>query len=123
MYDVREALDALPPEFDARQAAAVKLTTEVLDRLVRNNRIARVQPGIFRRVVPCASGDRWQLTEAEHRSRLRVALLAHPSHAASHISAALLYEWPLRLHPDALVHLTALDVQPRSRRSAEAFLH
>lgn len=123
MYDVTTALDTLPFEFSSRQAATAGLSYDVVDRLVRRNAMVRVQPGIFRRRPPRSDAPHWAEVRDEHLRRVRLALLAHPRHAASHDSAAAMYDWPVRLHPDAPVDLTALDVQPRSRREPGLVLH
>lgn len=56
-------------------------------------------------------------------ARTRVALLAHPLHAPSHQTGAVARRWPVNLHPDETVHLTAIMVEPRSRRAADRVLH
>lgn len=124
MYDVTPALATLPDSFNTRQARAAGLTQPVLERLVRAQKITRVRRGLFRQTaVVDATAKRWQQVLDDHLARLGLALLAHPHHAASHLSAAALYGWPVRLNPASVVHLTVLDVEPRSRRVADRYLH
>ena len=124
MYDVTAALLRLPDPFGTQQALAEGLTQHVMERLVRNGDIIRVGRGLFRRKAPAAPNvERWMRIREDHLARARVALLAHPHHAASHVTGAAVYAWPVHLHPEARVHLTALTVEPRSRRIADRFLH
>ena len=124
MYDAIVALQRLPDPFAAQQAIAVGLTQRVLERLVRHGDITRVRRGLFRRTTAHDQKlERWIRIREDHLARARVALLAHPHHAVSHITAAAVYDWPVSLHPDASVHLTGLTVEPRSRRVADRFLH
>ncbi len=127
MYDAAPALSGLPDPFGTADAQAAGLTQPVLERLVRNGAVVRVQRGLFRRPpkpVTAGYGDElWLEIRRDHLTRARVALAAHPHHALSHQTAAVLYGWPIGLHPAGLVHLTALAVQPRSRRVADRYLH
>ncbi len=124
MYDVTATLLGLPDPFSTTQALDAGLTQNVMERLVRNGNITRVRRGLFRKSpAPDPEVDRWARIRGDHLARTRVAILAHPDHAASHLTAAALYAWPVRLHPATLVNLTAVFVQPRSRRIADRFLH
>ncbi len=124
MYDVSLALATVPPSFTTSEAAAAGISRRVLSRLVRRSQMIRVQQGVYQQKFS-AQGvpERWQMLEAEHAARSRAALLTHPRHALSHQSAALVMGLPVLLHPEAPVHLTALTVQPRSRRVADRMLH
>ena len=118
------ALTCLPSSFTTSEAVTAGISGRVLARLVRRRQLIRVQHGVYRQ-NPSADGvsERWQVLESEHLERSRAALLAHPGHALSHQSAALAMGLPVLLHPDMPVHLTALTVQPRSRRVADKVLH
>lgn len=124
MYDVSPALVSLPSSFTTSEAVTGGISRRVLSRLVRRGQLIHVQRGVYRQ-NPSAQGvrERWQILEFEHLARCRGALLAHPGHALSHQSAALAMGWPVMLHPDMPVHLTALTVRPRSRRVADTVLH
>lgn len=124
MYDVSLALANVSPSFTTSEAAAAGISRRVLSRLVRRGQLIRVHQGVYQQ-EPGAQrvSDRWQILESDHLARSRAALLAHPCHALSHQSAALVMGLPVLLHPGAPVHLTALTVQPRSRRVAERVLH
>ena len=100
------------------------ISRRVLSRLVRRSQLIHVQRGVYEQ-HPSAQrvSEGWQILECEHLARSRAALLAHPGHALSHQSAALAMGLPVPLHPDMPVHLTALTVQPRSRRVADTVLH
>jgi len=124
MFDALPVLLTLPDPFTTEQAIAAGLTQHVVERLVRNGDVLRVRRGLFRR-PPTSDvvGERWMQIRRDHLTRARLALLAHPNHALSHRTAAVAFGWPVSLHPDALVHLTALTVEPRSRRIADRYLH
>lgn len=124
MYDVTAALGALPDVFTAQTAMAAGISHHVLRRLVRHKTIIRFQPGVYGQ--PCADepeAERWARIQGEHVARARAALLAHPDHALSHRSGAVVFGWPVSVHPDEPVHLTALHVEPRSRRVDGKVLH
>ncbi len=123
MYD-DTILHALPDPFTSREAFAAGLTQRVLTRLVRNGDIVRVTRGVFRRpAIARTELARWMQIREEHLTRARAALAAHPRHALSHLTNAVARGWPVDLHPEALVHLTAIDVRPRSRRFPSYVLH
>jgi hypothetical protein len=122
MYDVRP-IGALPDPFSLADAVDAGLTRRVVERLVRNGEIIRVRRGIFRQVrVLDPEEPLWQQTGDDHLTRARVALLAHPQHAISHQTGAVARGWPVQLHPTMPVHMTAVQVQPRSRRVADRVL-
>lgn len=124
MYDVSSALTCLPSCFTTSEAVTAGISGRVLSRLVRRRQLIRVQHGVYRQNLSADGvSERWQVLESEHLERSRAALLAHPGHALSHQSAALAMGLPVLLHPDMPVHLTALTVQPRSRRVADKVLH
>lgn len=126
MYDVTAALEALPDVFTTQSAMAAGVSHHVLRRLVRHESIIRVQAGVYTRphtVGPQLAPERWARIHREHIIRATAALQAHPEHALSHRSGALAFGWPVSLHPDEPVHLTALHVQPRSRRVEGKVLH
>ncbi len=124
MFDALPVLLTLPDPFTTEQAIAAGLTQHVVERLVRNGDVLRVRRGLFRRPPTSdVAGERWMQIRRDHLTRARLALLAHPNHALSHRTAAVAFGWPVSLHPDALVHLTALTVEPRSRRIADRYLH
>ena len=124
MYDVSVTLAALPPAFSSREAFAVGLTQPVLERLVRRGRITRVQRGVFRQAPPKGPEEQpWSVRRRTYLARARAALLSHPHHALSHETAAVLRGWPVLLHPGSRIHLTALDIEPRSRRDGATVLH
>ena len=124
MYDATAALTALPDVFTARTAMAAGISHHVLRRLVRQESIIRFQSGVYGQ--PHAhepKEERWARIHREHTVRARAALQAHPNHAVSHRSGAFVFGWPVSLHPDEPVHLTALHVEPRSRRVDGKVLH
>jgi hypothetical protein len=124
MYDVTAALNALPDVFTTQTAMAAGVSHHVLRRLVRHASIIRVQAGVYRRPdEPEPELDRWARNRWEHITHAKAALQAHPDHALSHRSAALVFDWPVSLYPDEPVHLTALHVEPRSRRVDGKVLH
>lgn len=126
MHNVTTALGELPDLFTTQTAMAAGISHHVLRRLVRHESIIRVQSGIYRQPQPDAPGpaqERWARIHQEHTMRARAALQAHPFHALSHRSGALVFGWPVSLHPDEPVHLTALHVEPRSRRADGKVLH
>ncbi len=124
MYDATPVLLTLPDPFTAAQAVTAGLTHDVLERLARNGDVIRVRRGLFRRIHEAdIDEEHWERARREHLVRARVALLAHPLHALSHQTGAVARGWPVRLHPHALVHLTAIMVEPRSRRVADRVLH
>ncbi len=123
MYDLTRLLSLLPETFTTAHAARCGLTEHVLERAVRRGRVRRACPGVYRQPWTDADAERWQRLERDHLARAQVALLAHPHHALSHQTQALALGWPVRLHPDMPVHLTALYVEPRSRRVADRLLH
>lgn len=126
MHNVTAALDDLPEVFTTPAATAAGISHHVLRRLVRHGAIIRVQPGVYRKPPydePGTTEERWVRIHQEHTLRARAALKAHPHHALSHRSAALVFGWPVSLHPDEPVHLTALHVEPRSRRADGKVLH
>jgi len=124
MYDASTDLTSLPSSFNTSEAVMAGISRRVLSRLVRRSQLIHVQRGVYQQ-NPSARGvsEGWQILESEHLARGRAALLAHPGHALSHQSAALAMGLPVPLHPDMPVHLTALTVQPRSRRVADQVLH
>lgn len=122
MYDTA-VLATLPDPFTSLEAIEAGLTRHVLERLARNGDISRTRRGVFRVRLPAPAGERWEQVRREHLARARVALRAHPHHALSHGTAAVAAGWPVLLHPDSLVHLTAVRVEPRSRRIADRVLH
>jgi hypothetical protein len=124
MYDVSPALAVLPPSFTTLEAVAAGISRRVLSRLTRRGQLTHAHRGVYQQ-KPMVQGtaERWQLLEVEHLERSRAALLAHPGHALSHQSAALVMGLPVLLHPAMPVHLTALTVQPRSRRVEGTVLH
>ena len=124
MYDATAALAALPDVFTAQTAMANGISHHVLRRLVRHESIFRFQSGVYGQ--PHAGEpeeERWAQIHREHTVRARAALRAHPDHALSHRSGALVFGWPVSLHPDEPVQLTALHVGPRSRRVDRKVLH
>ena len=124
MYDVRAQLDRLPSSFRAADALQQGLTYKVLDRLVRHGEITRVAKGVFCQVAVAEPVvPRWQRIRDDHLRRADAALCRHPHHALSHLTGAVARGWPVELHPDAAVHLTALHVLPRSRRLDGVVLH
>lgn len=124
MYDVTPALAALPDVFTTQTALGAGISHHVLRRLVRHESIVRFQSGVYGRPHALDLGEvRWMRIHREHVARSRAALQAHPHHALSHTSAAVAFGWPVSLHPDEPVHLTALHVQPRSRRVVGLVLH
>lgn len=124
MYDAIPIILTLTDPFTSRQALAAGLTHEVVARLVRNHEIERVQRGLFRvSSAPDRDGAHWLRVRRDHLARAREALMAHPSHALSHQTRAVATGWPVLLHANALVHLTAVTVEPRSRRVADRILH
>ena len=124
MYDVTAALGALPDVFTAQTAMAAGISHHVLRRLVRHEAIIRFQSGVYGHSSPDEpEEERWARIHREHIVRARAALLAHPDHALSHRSGAVVFGWPVSLHPDEPVHLTALHVEPRSRRVGGKVLH
>jgi len=109
MYDVTAALGALPDVFTAQTAMAAGISHHVLRRLVRHKSIIRFQSGVYGQLrVDEPEQERWARIHREHTVRARAALLAHPDHALSHRSGALVFGWPVSLYPDEPVHLTAL---------------
>jgi hypothetical protein len=124
MYDVTAALGALPDVFTGQTAMAAGISHHVLRRLVRHKTIIRFQCGVYGQVhVDDPEEERWARIHREHAVRARAALLAHPDHALSHRSGALVFGWPVSFYPDEPVHLTALHVEPRSRRVGGKVLH
>lgn len=123
MRDVDEVIAALPDPFTTAAARAFGISDDVLARLDRSGRVRRVARGIYRQVEMGAPPDDWGAVARDHLARARVALEAHPTHVLSHRTAALALGLPVRLHPDMPVDLTAITVQPRSRRVADRFLH
>ena len=126
MYDVTAALDALPEVFTSQTAMAAGVSHHVLRRLVRHESIIRVQAGVYSKPhadEPEPTLERWARIHREHITRAKAALQAHPDHALSHRSGALAFGWPVSLHPDEPVHLTALHVEPRSRQVDGKVLH
>ncbi|MHB1473256.1 MAG: type IV toxin-antitoxin system AbiEi family antitoxin domain-containing protein [Dermatophilaceae bacterium] len=124
MDDVTAALAALPEVFTTQTAMAAGISHHILRRLVRHGSIIRFQSGVYGQ--PHADepeAERWARIHREHTVRARAALQAHPDHALSHRSGALVFGWPVSLHPDEPVHLTALHVEPRSRRVDGKVLH
>lgn len=124
MYDASSSFTSLPSSFTTSEAVTAGISQRVLTRLVRRSQLIHVQRGVNQQ-NPSAQGvpERWQILDSEHLARSRAALLAHPGHALSHQSAALAMGLPVLLHPDMPVHLTALTVQPRSRRVAGKVRH
>lgn len=124
MQDVTAILAALPDPFTTADATAGGISRHVLARLVRRCDVQVVRRGVYRHTHTLAqSGRDWVAVLHDHRVRVRAALTAHPGHAVSHQSAAALTGWPLLLHPDMPVHLTALTVVPRSRHVPGCILH
>ena len=124
MYDVTAALAGLPDVFTARTAMAAGVSHHVLRRLVRHEAIIRFQSGVYGQRHACEpEEERWARIHREHCVRARAALQAHPDHALSHGTGAVAFGWPVSLHPDEPVHLTALHVEPRSRRVGRKVLH
>jgi hypothetical protein len=124
MYDVSSALASLPPSLIASEAVATGISRRVLSRLVRRRQLIRVYRGVYQQNPGLQRvSERWRIVESEHLERSRAALLAHPGHVLSHQSAALAMGFPVLLHPAMPVHLTALAVQPRSRRFDGKVLH
>ena len=126
MHNVTAALEELPNVFTAQTAITAGISHHVLRRLVRRHSIIRVQSGVYRQFPtdePGPTQERWAWIHREHIMRASAALQAHPHHALSHRSAAVVFGWPVSLHPDEPVHLTALHVEPRSRRAEGKVLH
>jgi len=124
MYDVTAALAALPDVFTTQTAMGAGISHHVLRRLVRRESIVRFQSGVYGRPHVLELDEmRWVRIHREHIARSRSALQAHPDHALSHRSGAVAFGWPVSLHPDEPVHLTALHVEPRSRRVDGKVLH
>ena len=123
MYDSTAALAALPDVFTAQTAMAAGISHHVLRRLVRHESIIRFQSGVYGQPLADEQEERWARIHHEHTVRARAALQAHPDHALSHRSGALVFGWPVSLRPDEPVHLTALHVEPRSRRVDGKVLH
>lgn len=124
MYDATAALDSLPEVFTAQTAKAAGISHHVLRRLFRRESVFRFQAGVYGQ--PHADEpeeERWARIHRQHIVRARAALQAHPDHALSHRSGALVFGWPVSLRPDEPVHLTALHVEPRSRRVHGKVLH
>ena len=123
MLDASAALSLLPSAFTSREAFGAGLSQAVLERLVRRGTITRIQRGVFRQGVRPRDDDASWAAERRHLSLARAALLAHPGHALSHETAAVAWGWPVLIHRDSLIHLTALRVEPRSRREGRVILH
>ncbi|MGI8900747.1 MAG: type IV toxin-antitoxin system AbiEi family antitoxin domain-containing protein [Nocardioides sp.] len=124
MDAVLRRLASLPEAFTTQDACEVGLSRHVLARLLRTEQVTKLQRGLYRRCTPNANEQlRWELIKHDHRVRAAAALRAHPGHALSHVTNAVARGWPVNLHPESLVHLTAITVQPRSRRVADRFLH
>lgn len=115
MIDVAPRLASLPESFTLRQALDADLSEGVLRRLVRHGEVTRVHRGLYRRSVPQPE-QHWRQIIHDHVRRCREALTRHPGHAASHLSAAVVYGLPLMLHPQTPVHLTSITRAPKSRR-------
>lgn len=124
MYDASSDLTTLPSFFTTSEAVVAGISRRVLSRLVLRGQLTHAQRSVYQQSAS-AQGvpEGWQILESEHLARSRAALLAHPGHALSHQSAALAIGLPVPLYPDMPVHLTALTVQPRSRRMADKVLH
>ncbi|MGZ4748053.1 MAG: hypothetical protein ACXVYY_13315 [Oryzihumus sp.] len=124
MLDASAALSLLPSAFTSREAFGVGLSQAVLEHLVRRGTIMRIQRGVFRQGVgPRDDEAPWAAERRRHLSLARAALLAHPSHALSHETGAVAWERPVLIHRDSPIHLTALHVEPRSRREGRVILH
>ncbi|MGN6636396.1 MAG: type IV toxin-antitoxin system AbiEi family antitoxin domain-containing protein [Oryzihumus sp.] len=124
MLDASAALSLLPSAFTSREAFEAGLSQAVLERLVRRGAVSRVQRGVFRqRPEPLENEAPWATAQRHYLARARGALIAHPHHALSHETAAIAWGWPVLLHPGSPIHLTALHVEPRSRRDGRTVLH
>lgn len=124
MDDVRGLLESMPPTFTTPEAEGAGLSRHVLARLVRRGEVSKVQRGLYRRQFDVILDEpRWLRVERDHLLRAAAALRVHPRHAISHLTNALARGWPAQLHPESLVHLTAITVRPRSRRVGDRFLH
>ena len=124
MYDVSPALAVLPPSFTTLEAVAAGISRRVLSRLTRRGQLTHAHRGVYQQnPIEQGAAERWQFLEIEYLERSRAALLAHPGHALSHQSAAFAMGLPVLVHPAMSVHLTALTVQPRSRRVEGTVLH
>ena len=124
MLDASAALSLLPSAFTSREAFDAGLSQAVLERLVRRGAVVRVQRGVFRQDPPLGPEETpWSVHHQTYLARARAALLSHPHHALSHETAAVLWGWPVLLHPGSPIHLTALHVEPRSRRDGRTVMH
>ncbi|MGH3500109.1 MAG: type IV toxin-antitoxin system AbiEi family antitoxin domain-containing protein, partial [Nocardioidaceae bacterium] len=129
MYDVSVALRSLPDPFTTAQAVDIGVSEHVLARLVRRGDAQRLSRGVYRQRLGADSGAsvhalrRWQVLHRDFLTRARAALASYPHHALSHATAALVCGWPVVLHPQMPVHLTAVRVEPRSRRVDDRVLH
>lgn len=123
MKDLFTALGALPDPFTTTDAAAAGVNAWALRQLLRHGGAVRLQRGVYRLSATPPDEQRWERIRREHLERARQALRAHPGHALSHETAAAARGWWTSLHPDGVVHLTALTVQPRTRRVGDLWLH
>lgn len=113
----------LPERFTLAQAIDAGVTRYAVARLERDRKLRKISRGVYGAPVILPDGEHWRTVRIEHLHRCRDMLARHPGHAASHQTAATVYELELSLHPLADVHLTAIDRVPRSRREDRAQLH
>ncbi len=123
MDDIPGALGRLTDIFTTAQAKNVGLNAWALHQLLRYHQIERAQRGLYRKIRIAGPGSRWAKLREEHLARARIALAAHPGHAVSHQTGAAVRGWAVSLHPESPVNLTALTVEPRSRRGRDLWLH
>ncbi|HET7305587.1 MAG TPA: type IV toxin-antitoxin system AbiEi family antitoxin domain-containing protein [Segeticoccus sp.] len=123
MTDLFATLAELPDPFATSEAAAAGVNAWALRQLVRHGAVLRLQRGVYRLRTAPPEEQRWERIRRLHLERARQALRAHRGHALSHETAATARGWWTSLHPDGDVHLTALRVQPRTRRVNGLWLH
>lgn len=116
MAQLPDAFAALPGVFRRHEALAAGVTRHTLSRLVTEGVLTRPTQGVYVVPLPDAPGlAHWQDVRRQHLHRLHEALVVHPYHAGSHVSAAAVHGLPVSLHPAGEVHLTCIDAVPRSR--------
>lgn len=116
-------LSQLPALFSPPEAKALGVTREQLIALLQTRDVERVSHGQYRTRQPPVTGERWEVTVADHLQRLAVALRRFPGHVASHSTAAVVHGLELPISPDSPVELTCLEREPRSRREGDVILH
>ncbi len=121
--DAATKLSTLESPFSTRDAVEAGITAYVLRMLTAAGKVRRLQRGWYEHPADVPDEQNWERVHRRHLEQAELALKAHPRHALSHQTAALAYGWPVSIHPRTPVHLTALDVQPRSRRESGRCLH